>query len=252
MEVLCVGMYRSCSTWQYNICAELVERKGGGRRLGFLDGCDYQPPDEPESPSWRVLKTHDGHESFTAALRDGRACAVYARRDLRDVVFSLMHKFSMDFEEVVSPGGLLSACMAVDQFWPGQPNVLCQTYEQIVADPARAVIEIADHLGFDLADREARELASEFSAGRMRDRANVHAEELRSGGVDLSNPRNALKFHSRTLLHWNHIRAGAVGGWRNLASPRQQAILARLCGPWLRSHGYEDRAEAPARPARAS
>src|SRR5438067_7889431 len=33
MYVFCVGMYRSCSTWQYNIVCRLVERHRLGHRL---------------------------------------------------------------------------------------------------------------------------------------------------------------------------------------------------------------------------
>ena len=40
-------------------------------------------------------------------------------------------------------------------------------------------------------------------------------------------------------LHWNHIRQGRVGGWRDEATPRQLAELARLCGGWLVRNGYE-------------
>ena len=240
MEVLCVGMYRACSTWQYNICAELVERKMGGDRLGFVEGARYQLPGEQVDGPWRVLKAHEGHESFTRVLGEGRARGVYSRRDLRDVTFSIMHKFSKSFDEVVAPGGMLESCLRSDRYWASLPNVLYQSYERIVADPVGAILQIADHLDFDVLAAEARELAEEFSAARNRERADGLARELRAGGVDLADPRNVLSYHARTLLHWNHLRDGAVGDWRRIASPEQQETLARICGPWLRANGYDD------------
>jgi hypothetical protein len=239
MDIFCAGMYRSCSTWQYNICAELVERKAGGERLGFIVGPEYVPSSEPDQSTWRVLKTHDGHDVFAAALREGRARAVYARRDLRDVVFSLMHKYSISFDEVVAPNGLLAACIAADEFWPSLPNVLCQSYESIAADPSVAVKAIAEHLGSDITDFEADELSFEFSSLKNKERAGALAAELAAGGVDLAKPENSLKFDSQTLIHWNHMRDGIVGGWRTVASPQQKRELAELCGSWLVEHGYE-------------
>lgn len=240
MEVLCVGMYRACSTWQYNICAELVERKMGGDRLGFVEGGRYQSLGDEADGRWRVLKAHEGHEAFARVLREGRARAVYSRRDLRDVTFSLMHKFSKSFDEVVAPGGMLEICLQMDRFWPSLPNVLCQNYERIVADPVGAILQIADHLEFDISAAEAQELAEEFSTARNRERVDRLARELRAGGVDLDDSQNVLMHNTRTLLHWNHLRDGAVGGWRVIASPEQRVTLARICGPWLRANGYDD------------
>jgi hypothetical protein len=239
MDVFCAGMYRSCSTWQYNICAELVERKAGGERLGFIGGPMYEPFGSPSQSTWRVLKTHDGHDLFSAALRQGRARAVYARRDIRDVVFSLMHKWSLSFDEIVAPNGLLEACFAADRFWPSLPHVLCQSYERITADPSTAVRAIAEHLSIRIADAEADELSFEFSVTKNKERARALAADLLAGGVDLANRENHLRYDPQSLLHWNHLRDCSQGGWKNLASPGQKNTLAELCGSWLVEHGYE-------------
>ncbi len=239
MDVFCVGMYRSCSTWQYNICAELIERKAGGERLGFILGPAYESSGESDTPAWRVLKTHDGHESFATALRDGRARAVYSRRDLRDVVFSLMHKWSLSFDEVVAPDGLMDACIAVDGYWPSLPGVLCQSYESIAANPSKAVQAIALHLGFQIAALEAEELSAEFSAARNKERSLALAADLAAAGIDLAKPENSLRYDSQTLFHWNHMRDGGIGGWKRAASPQQRQTLAERCGQWLVDRGYE-------------
>lgn len=239
MDILCVGMHRSCSTWQYNICAEMVERKVGGQRLGFVHGWAYEPDRGADRAAWRVLKTHDGHDSFAAALREGRALAVYSRRDLRDVVFSLMHKHSRDFDDIVAPGGLLGDCIVADKFWPSLPNVLCQSYGDIVANPSAAVRAIAQHIGWNVTDAEVVGLSSAFSAEKNKERTEAFAAELRAGGVDLANPDNSLIFDAKSLFHWNHLRDGVIGGWRQLASPYQREVLAELCGAWLVEHGYE-------------
>jgi hypothetical protein len=62
---------------------------------------------------------------------------------------------------------------------------------------------------------------------------------LRAEGVDLDDPGNLQYYDRRTLLHWNHLRDGRAGNWRDLATSSQRAILARLCDSWLAAHGYE-------------
>src|SRR5690242_3213167 len=41
MDVFCIGMYRSGSTWQYHIVGHLLEKHRGGRRLGIVTGPEY-------------------------------------------------------------------------------------------------------------------------------------------------------------------------------------------------------------------
>jgi hypothetical protein len=238
MDVFCVGMYRSGSTWQYGVAGHLLERHRAGQRLGFVSGDHYTPNPEP-TPGWRVLKAHDRHVYFTAALLDGRARALYSYRDLRDVCFSLMHKFRLPFAEVVKPDGLLRQCLVNDAFWRWQPHVLYQRYEDFVTDPAGGVAAIAAHLGITLEDGAAAAVAAEYSLAANQGRAVALADRLRDAGVDLDDPANAIRWDAATLLHWNHIRAGRVGDWRRLATRRQLARLAEVCGQWLIANGYE-------------
>jgi hypothetical protein len=236
MDVLCVGMYRAGSTWQYDVAAHLVERHRGGLRVGFVPGDVYALP---AGDGWRALKSHDAHRAFAAALRSGRAVALYCYRDLRDVAFSLAHKFGGTFEEIVGRQGWLARCLDNDAFWVRQPRTLCQRYEEMMADPVAAVGEIAAHLDIDLGDGEAEVLAEAYSLAANRGRAEELARRLRAAGVDLDDPANAVRWDGETLLHWNHIRQGRIGGWRDEATPRQLKALARLCGDWLIERGYE-------------
>src|SRR5262245_2492497 len=69
-DVICAGMYRACSTWQYEVAAQLVEHAYLGQRLGYLTGAEYgrlmradrrSQPSTPAGPKqWRVFKSHEG------------------------------------------------------------------------------------------------------------------------------------------------------------------------------------------------
>ena len=130
-DVLCGGMYRACSTWQYEVTAHLIEHFLGGHRLGYLTGEQYaallgseasgavSPPEQ--ASRWRVVKSHEGDRSFARALAEGRAFAVYAYRDVREVVFSLMHKRGMTFEQLLRQG-MIHQILANDRFWMRAPT----------------------------------------------------------------------------------------------------------------------------------
>jgi hypothetical protein len=185
-----------------------------------------------------VLKSHEGHRSFAASLARGRARAIYARRDLRDVVFSFMFKRGMSFDQFLREG-LIHQVVANDRFWSAQPMRLDQRYEDLIADPAAGVEGIAAHLGIDLEPGEADEIASDYSFERNRNRTLELKRRLRETVGDLDDPALSQIYDGRTLLHWNHLRDGRPGGWRERATPRERAAMHRAVGRWLIENGYE-------------
>ncbi len=243
MLVLCVGMFRSCSTWQYDIASHLVETYHNGLRLGFLsaDSLDQQSDlslTGIDTAGWRTLKSHDVDERFGRWLASGETVGIYAFRDLRDVVFSLAHKFGVDFDEIVERRGMVERIITNHRFWSSQPGMLHQRYEKIVANPIRAVHEIASHLGVGLRDVEAAAIAAEYSFESNLRRTQELGRELTAAGIDLADSQNALRFDPTSLLHWNHLREGRVGSWREQATRAQSRRLSELCGAWLAEQGY--------------
>jgi Sulfotransferase domain len=246
-------MYRACSTWQYEVVAHLVEERWHGERLGYLSAETYAKTDDSFSgilergrrgrDTWRALKSHEGGRSFARALRSGRALAVYAFRDLREVVHSLMRKRAVSFQELLRHG-MIHQLLANDAFWRAQPRVLIQRYEDLIADPVTGVLQIARHLGLALTRGEAAEIADEYSIASNQARINSLLQRLHDAGIDLTNPINHQVCDPTTLLHWNHLGPGGAGSWHDRASAREIAALGRICGDWLERNGYEsDRAD---------
>ena len=107
-----------------------------------------------------------------------------------------------------------------------------------MAEPARAVAEIAAHLGIDLNDEGAHAIADAMSREANRRRIDSLNDRLRSEGTELV-PQDLSLYDPNSLLHWNHIRDGRSGAWREAFSPDQCRTLAKVCGPWLIDRGYE-------------
>jgi hypothetical protein len=247
IDVVCAGMYRACSTWQYEVVAHLLEHFRDGKRLGYLTCEQYaallradalvQPPAPHGSRCWRVVKSHEGDRSFARALAAGRARAVYAHRDVRDVVFSLMHKRAMTFDQLLRQG-MIHQILANDRFWMAQPDILVQRYDDLLADPIRGVKELARHLDIALAESEAARIAELYSRESNRARSQALERRLKESGVNLESAASVQICDPTTLLHWNHMRQSGAGSWRTSATPSDRAILHRLCGRWLKARGY--------------
>ena len=165
-----------------------------------------------------MIKSHEGDRSFARALAEGRALAVYSHRDVRDVVFSLMHKRGMTFEQLLRQG-MIHQILANDRFWTKQPHVLIQRYDDLLADPVAGVTQLARHLGIALEASSARRIADLYSTESNRARTEALRRKLREAGVDLESAANAQICDPTTLLHWNHMRQGKAVSWRT-ARPR--------------------------------
>ena len=196
-------------------------------RLGYVTGEEFAARDDrfrPDGP-WNVLKSHEGHRSFAEAVGRGRALVVYAHRDVRDVVFSLMHKRGLTFEQIVRQG-MIHQVLVNDRFWSRQPGVLVQRYEHLIADPVgRGRADRRLSRRSTLAPGEAAEVAAEYSFQTNRRRTLELVQRLRAEGIDLSDPSNLQYYDQQTLLHWNHLREGRPGNWRTEATPRPAAVL---------------------------
>ena len=126
-----------------------------------------------------------------------------------------------------------------DRFWTSQPRTLVQRYENILMDPVVNIEEIASHLGLKLSHEEASSIARTYSLESNLRRTAQLTAGLERKGIDMSDVKNVRLHDPHSLLHWNHIRAGGNGTWRDEATAAEREILARICGAWLVAHEYE-------------
>jgi predicted O-methyltransferase YrrM len=241
MFLICCGMYRACSTWQYLVVSELVETQGLGQRLGFLDAVTFSHVRHSflDNDQLLVLKCHDFHPVFGELIESGRAKAIYSYRDVRDVTCSLMRKMMLSFEQVVAGDSPLRKAIASYYQWTGTSDTLVQSYEAIVSNPVESVCQITAYVGLSINEQQARAIAQKFSLEANRQRAWLLTKELRKQGKDLVQSDSALLYNSHTLLHWNHFSSGPKTNWRETLGANQLLRLEPIIGRWLIDAGFE-------------
>jgi hypothetical protein len=241
MLVICAGLWRSGSTWQYQVACELVRQAGWNfQPMGYLQReqlADFLSSSLDPDTCY-LYKTHPP-DPIHLSLKSALVVTLYSFRDLRDIAYSMTHKLQSTFQKTVREGPIIEWCIAADSFWSQRPGVVEQRYEDWVLDNTPFVRSIAVTLGIDLAETVLEQIVDEFGLQRNKARTAKLAASLSKKGIDLSERRNALLNDPDSLLHWNHIRNGDVGGWKSIALPEEKAYLAEKCGNWLIARGYE-------------
>ncbi len=149
-----------------------------------------------------------------------------------------MHKRAKTFEQILQQG-MIHQILANDRFWMSRPHVLVPAaHEDLLSHPSAGFKELASHLALALTEGEAQRIADQYSQESNRARTEALRHRLEQAGVDLQNAGNTQICDPSSLLHWNHMRQKGAGSWQTSATPRQIAILHRLCGRWLMAHGY--------------
>ena len=220
-------MRRSGSTLQSNLVAALL---GPGTRIDVTSVESFSEPEAQTAPL--VLKCHRFIPAVAQMLAEGRARVFYSYRDIRDVIASIMEKYSVPALGYLHGGA--RNILREHAAWTALPGVHLTRYEEMLADPAAEVGRLAAHLGLPADAARDAEIAERFSLRRQRERIAATAgdpdAQLGSGG----------NVHDRdTLLHLNHIQSGGSGAHREVMTARERAALEWICREWMAKHGYE-------------
>lgn len=241
MIVVCTGMFRSGSTWQYQVASDLLSRSSRHvHTRGYLHGHQIQELllSHEDKHSVHVMKTHDIVPELVDAEPE-RVRVLYSYRDVRDVVFSMAHKLSGDYHQAVHEWHIIDHSLELDAFWTTNRPDVSQRYEHWFGNTLPWVLAIATAIGIPLSLSDAEDLCIKYRMASQKQRTVHLTRKLSDDGIDLSDPANALRYDATSLLHWNHLRDGRIGSWRDLATPEQIGELADRCSSWLLQRGYE-------------
>lgn len=234
MWIFCCGNQRSGSTLQYQITSEIIESLGIGRRRGQINNESFGDlmMTENKNNEYLVVKTHDFIIQGAELIKKGEAKAIYAYRDLRDVMISLMSTLGRSFYSLLRDG-YADFFLKVDYEWSRVPGMHISKYEEIIKDRKREVLRIADYLGLKITDSVAREIADKYS---------IEEQKKRIEGIDYktiyreAGRNNAPDPYS--MLKLDHIHSPVPGQWRMRLSKMQLGMVESIAHKWLIKKGY--------------
>ncbi|MFP4370090.1 MAG: sulfotransferase domain-containing protein [Candidatus Kapaibacterium sp.] len=228
-------MIRSGSTVQYQIAAELVEMKGLGRRVEWIDESNHaiEIP-KRDSDELLVFKSHAFTPTIAEEFEKNNAKALYIYRDLRDVAVSHSQKYEMPISAIIDKDLIGGAIMQYHN-WTSSGNVLISRYEDLVRNLHAHISDIASFTGIGLSNDEILAVAEKFSPENQ---IKTIEDAVKSNRLT---SLNNVSFDSRNLLHTDHISPdrGKINKWKEHFKEDELAIFEEKYGAWLIDHGYE-------------
>lgn len=225
----CTGMRRSGSTLQ----AMLVSRLADNAKI------EATSPEHAISilgdPRHRgvpiVLKCHVYIPEFVQLQKNGQALIFHSYRDIRDVVASIVTKYSIPAFSFIHGGA--AKIVGEHQAWARVGGAHVARYETVQTDLVNEILRLGAFMGLSISCEEAKAIAVEYSIEGQKRRISRAFE---SGGSARGDGNNALD--GTTLLHRNHIQDGDWGAYRRILTPREIAALEWVCRVWMNDMGY--------------
>lgn len=220
MIVLLTGMFRSGSTWAFNVAKAALALEARGMIAGDYRN-DVGAALAELDPTFRhyLIKTHMPDRIGHMLIKHGMAATICTYRDPLDCIVSSMAVFGSGFEETVA---LARGALAFLELQSKEPGILFVDHDAIAAKPEPLVSEIARHLGVAAGADDVRRIAALFS------KANVtrFADKLAAGDA----PGAPLSRDPDTLLHPGHIRHDPATADQALSPAQRRYAVEQLAG----------------------
>lgn len=241
MWVFCCGMYRSASTLQFQMTAQLIKAAGLGEQIGWIDADRFAEvrSNYANAEGLQVIKVHKCTDAIAAEFLKDNAIGIYSFRDVRDVYASMMKQRQKSFDFLWQEG-FLTSCLENYKKWTTLPNVLISRYEEIIADVPTEVKRIAEHLKISIDELNCQKIAANYTIAAQTARIEQFKSELLKLERSPNDHRELVDYHDEaSLLHLNHIDAVKAGRWQSdLSAPEARAIAA-FVSDWCDRNQYE-------------
>ena len=149
MLVICSGMKRSGSTWQFNAVCRLLEISERVEIQGFLPDDEMEMRVEELSKwandpgAFHIVKTHAMFDSRKHEIAPEKVLTTYTYRDIRDAAVSIKRQFGADGQRLID---ILDGSVEMFFWMRSLPNCILQRYEDFTVDPKTAVKQLADFM----------------------------------------------------------------------------------------------------------
>ncbi|MGB0370597.1 MAG: sulfotransferase domain-containing protein [Opitutales bacterium] len=268
MLVICSGMKRSGSTWQFNAVSRLLEISKTVEIQGFLPDDEMELRVEELSKwandpdTFHIVKTHAMFDSRKHGIAPEKVLTTYTYRDIRDAAVSIKRQFGADGQRLLD---ILDGSVEMFFWMRDLPNSILQRYEDFTVDPTTAVRQLADFMSLDADPGTVARVVDACSIESMKKIADGEAKSLKkqlfhmiwhinrkfpvkkmlfkigfSENLWIKLRQKANPYDSKTLLRPGHVSdsKGASETWRDkLSADEIQTIESRFKN-WFDSTEY--------------
>ena len=240
-DVFLVGYFRSGSTWSRFLVGNLIQQDEPVTfaNVGRIVPLIYELPDRLLRRSRRVLKSHECFDPRYPRV-------VYIVRDPRDVAVSwyfynlkvrvIPDGYSMDqfvdrfvASSVVDYADLVGSWEDHVLSWvrlrAGKPGFRLVRYEDLLADPAKELTDLAPFLGIDPTPEQVERAVRLSSGSHMQSLERKQSKQW----VETKRSRQDIPF----------VREAKSGGWRDKLSARALETIEEAWGATMKEFGYE-------------
>jgi hypothetical protein len=198
MIVLLTGMFRSGSTWAFNVAKALLSLEARTVVSGeYSNEIGATLAGLNEKIEHFLIKTHMPDRVGHMLIRHRMARAICTYRDPLDCIVSSMEVFGSRFEDTVA---LARGALALLDLQARSGGILFVAHDAITDRPDQTVEAIARYLGCPANPADVRRIAELFSKANMARFADTLSRDGLAAG-------DALPRDPGTLLHPGHIRS---------------------------------------------
>ncbi len=229
-----LGLYRSASTWTFNVAAEILSQTTSVLKI-YGDDTGGIAAQIKDLSGDVLVKVHRPDEGLRLLIQVGGLPTLLSVRDPLDCVASLMRQFGSDFESGLDLVG--SSCDAILAV-PDVCRPLVLRYE--TGQNAATVMRIASALGRAITPETAQTIAARLEPHRVR----AKIDDLIASGT-LGDGSDVTRFDPETHWHPNHLGSGRSGTYADMLSPPQIAAVLYRTRMFRHTFGYENASERP-------
>lgn len=247
--VFVVGTYRTASTTQYLMAADIVQTTGNGIAIGYHQESKLKKFDIPSGHRYVVCKVFEflpggfrgrkdrvGRSIGQTIYREKRLKALATIRDPRDIITSMRERHRRQMEDPAHQRKPFDFRHRVEIDFPvwlwqldkwiglGPTVTMVSKYERFAFNLLEEVHRIAEHLEIELTHEQARRIAGDHTLKQIVERKKAK--------------RKAGEREDPWLPSIPGPLFGTVGAHKEHLDKKEEDMLVKANKVWMKKYGY--------------
>ncbi|MDY6822428.1 MAG: sulfotransferase domain-containing protein [Thermodesulfobacteriota bacterium] len=227
-DIINCGAQRSGSTLLHNIIQEILFIHYRSSYNFCKNERDYLSL-QKNSMNYNFIKIHAYSPVIARRVAAGRSIGFFTHRDLRDIMASKIQKGSIESVEAFISSGRLRRLVNTALLYASTNNMNVFSYDQIMDDKQKTIIEAASVLKIKLTNQEIDHISDKTSLTNTK--AKLQKTTFEKHGNNYVDKQSGL--------HSNHINDPATGKWKSVLSSREEKMIINEAKDYFIFFGYD-------------